>query len=208
MRNALSFLDANANPIGHAESRDAITDFLFIRDTPTKVDFAFVLGSPSISSIEPAIALFKDKKTEWIVISGHGPHLQTGNLTEAEVYKAYAISCGIPESQILIETASTNTRENFLLSHPLIEEKFGWKNITRVSISGKPFHMRRALLTAQTYWPAHLNFTMLPSNQPDDPPAESWWHSEAGRQFVFHELKAIGIYGLNGDLKVIPHAEY
>lgn len=182
--------------------RAALTEFLFIQDKPKSVDFAFVLGSPSLSSIEPAITLFKEKKTSWIVISGHGPQLQSESPCEAEIYKAYAISCGVPEAQILIETAATNTRENFLYSHGLIQDKFGWENIKCVSISGKPFHMRRALLTAHTYWPTHLEFIMLPSNQPDDPPAESWWRTETGRKFVLHELMAIGKYGLNGDLLI------
>ncbi|MBT8528637.1 YdcF family protein [Polynucleobacter paneuropaeus] len=185
------------------KTRDAITKFLFIKDSPTKVDFAFVLGSPTLSSIEPAIELYLCNKTTWIVVSGHGPVLQGNVLTEAELFKNYAISRGVPDSRILIETRSTNTRENFEFTYDLIESQFGWKNIGKVSISGKPFHMRRAFMTACTYWPSDLMLTMLPSDHPDDPPAKTWWQTEGGRRLVLRELEAVGEYTLSGDLSII-----
>ena len=181
-------------------SRDAITHFLFVKDSPVPVDFAFVLGSPTLSSIEPAIELYRENKTSWIMISGHGPLLQNGTPSEAEIYRNYAVSKGVPASQILIETRATNTKENFLFTRDVIESQFGWNNIRRVSISGKPFHMRRALMTARAHWPKHLELIMLPSNHPDDPPSETWWQTDSGRQFVMRELQAIGTYSLNGDI--------
>ena len=184
-------------------TQDAITKFLFIKDSPAEVDFAFVLGSPTLSSIEPAIELYLCNKTKWIVISGHGPVLQDNAPTEAELYKNYAISRGVPESRILIETRSTNTRENFEFTYDLIESQFRWKNIRKVSISGKPFHMRRAFVTACTYWPDDLTLIMLPSDHPDDPPANSWWQTEGGRRLVVRELEAVGKYALSGDLSII-----
>jgi len=185
------------------KTRDAITKFLFIQDSPAKVDFAFVLGSPTLSSIEPAIKLYLCNKTTWIVISGHGPVLQDNSLTEAELYKNYAMSRGVPESRILIEARSTNTRENFEFTYDLIESQFGWNCISKVSISGKPFHMRRAFMTACTYWPDDLTLIMLPSDDPNDPPAKTWWQTEGGRRLVLRELEAVGKYALSGDLSII-----
>lgn len=185
------------------KTRDAITKFLFIKDSAEKVDFAFVLGSPTLSSIEPAIELYLKNKTTWIVISGHGPVLQGNVLTEAQIYKDYAISRGVPESRILIETQSTNTRENFEFTYNLIESQFGWKNIHKVSISGKPFHMRRAFMTACTYWPENLTLIMLPSDHADDPPAQTWWQTEGGRRLVMRELEAVGKYVLSDDLSIV-----
>lgn len=185
------------------DSRDAITRFLYIADKPTEVDFAFVLGSPTISSMEPAIDLYKSGKTSWIVISGHGPHLQTGAPTEAEIYKNYAIDKGVPAAQILIETQATNTKENFLFVRDIVEAQFGWKNVSKISISGKPFHMRRAQMTANATWPKHIELVMLPSNHSDDSPSETWWQTESGYQYVMRELQAIGTYALTGDISII-----
>ena len=184
------------------DSRDAITRFLFVQDPPEKVDFAFVLGSPSISSVEPAIALYAAGLTSRLVVSGHGPNhnLEEPQLSEAEVYRDYAKAKGVRAEDILIETEATNTLENFRFSHPIINRHLNWNSVRAVSISGKPFHMRRALMTARAEWPPHVRLVMLPSSRPDDPPAETWWQSQEGRKFVLHELRAIGTYGLKGEL--------
>jgi uncharacterized SAM-binding protein YcdF (DUF218 family) len=184
------------------ETRTAITAFLFLKDLPAPVDFAFVLGSPTLSSAEPAIDLYLRGLTSKIVISGFGPKQEPDNhkQPEAAVYKAHAIECGIPEGDIIVEIKATNTKENFVFSHPIIERHFGWSHVRSVSISGKPFHMRRALMAARAHWPPHLKLLMLPSNAPDDAPAETWWRTEQGRNFVLSELRSIGAYALAGDI--------
>lgn len=183
-------------------SRQAITDFLFISDNPEPVDFAFVLGTPSLASIDPAISLYQQGFTKRIVISGLGPEktLDNRHVPEAEVLKNYAVNCGIPETDILLEIKATNTLENFSFSRSLIEQSFGWDNIASVAICGKPFHMRRALMTARAQWPGHLRLLMVPSNYPEDPNSETWWQTSAGKSFIFKELNAISIYAMKGDI--------
>jgi hypothetical protein len=180
------------------ETREAITRFLFLRDEPAPVDLCFVLGSPSISSMVPAADLFLSGLTPKILISGRGP--RRWRKAECDIYKAYAIQRGVPEQAILLERKARNTLENFILAKPIIEREVGWQNLNRVAIAAKPFHMRRALMTARMQWPAHLSYLMLPSNAPDDPPAETWWQSEHGRRFVLSELQAIGAYALKGHI--------
>lgn len=184
------------------KSRDAITEFLFIQDEPAPVDFAFVLGAPNLSNIEPAINLYRKGFTQAIVISGFGPQKtpDTTSPSEAEILKNYAIRSGIPADKILIEIESTNTLENFCFTRPLIETHFGWHKITQVAICGQPFHMRRALMTARRQWPSHVKLLMTPSNHPDDPNPMTWWQSNAGKAFVFRELNAISIYAMKGDI--------
>ncbi len=160
-----------------------------------------MLGSPTLSSVEPAIALYRRGLTSRIVISGLGPRTaEPPQRAEAEIYREHAVREGVREADISIETRATNTVENFRFTSDLVERSFGWGSIRSVSISGKPFHMRRALMTARAHWPKHLRLVMLPSNDPDDPPAETWWQTDAGRKFVLNELRSIGTYALNGDL--------
>lgn len=180
------------------ETREAITKFLFLKDDPSPVDLCFVLGSASISSVLPAVDLYLSGLTPKILISGHGPLPEQE--PECEIYKAYAVKYGVPESAILLERRATSTLENFTLSKAVIESSIGWQNVKRVALSAKPFHMRRALMTARMHWPAHINYLMQPSAHPEDPPAESWWQSEYGRRFVLSELRAIGVYGLEGHI--------
>jgi DUF218 domain len=188
------------------ETRQAITKFLFLKDEPAPVDLCFVLGSPSISSMVPATDLFLRGLTPKILISGRGPRLLANLITgrrprrwqkaECDIYKAYGIQRGIPEHAILLERKARNTLENFAFAKALIEREVGWQNLNRIAIAAKPFHMRRALMTARMQWPPHLRYLMLPSNAPEDAAAETWWQSEHGRRLVLLELRAVGDYAL------------
>jgi uncharacterized SAM-binding protein YcdF (DUF218 family) len=180
------------------ESRDAITRFLFVADPPEPVDLCFVLGCPTPTNMEPAIALHARGWAPVIMISGHGPSPQAE--PEAIRFRDYALARGVPEAAIMLETEAANTRENFTLSAPIIEREIGWERIRRIALVSKPYHARRALMTARRHWPAHLSFIMQPSQRPDDLPAETWWRTEGGRAHVLRELIAIGTYARNGDI--------
>lgn len=191
-----------------AEIRSAVARFLHLEDEPQPVDLSFVLGSPSPSTIDPAIDLFKAGLTKRIWISGKGPRPKrwrpfSKNRPEAEsrIYRHLAIKRGIPEEAIWIEDRSSNTLENFVFSAKLIETTFGWANIRVISLTAKPYHMRRALMTALKVWPKHLRYVMRPSYAADDPPLDGWWTSPAGRHFVMKELQSIGAYALKGDIE-------
>lgn len=180
------------------ESRDAITRFLFVEDAPEAVDLCFVLGCPTPTNMDPAIALHKRGFTPLIMAAGHGPAPQA--VPEAVQFREYAVKRGVPEDAIMVETSSTNTRENFTLSAPIIEKKIGWDRIRSVALVTKPFHTRRALMTARHHWPAHLRYIMQPTQEPTDFPAATWWQTDIGRAFVMRELVAIGTYAQQGDI--------
>jgi uncharacterized SAM-binding protein YcdF (DUF218 family) len=186
--NAPDFLDSQA----------AITKFLFINDPPAKVDLCFVLGCPTPTNMKPAIELYECGLAPFIMIAGHGPAPQP--VPESEIFRDYAIQRGVPADAMVLESASTNTRDNFAMSAPIIAERFGWENIATVALVTKPFHMRRAVMTARRQWPPHVRLLCRPSVEPDDCLADSWWRTEAGRGYVLNELRAIGAYALQGDL--------
>src|SRR5690606_10542185 len=120
-------------------------------------------------------------------------------LPEAVQFRDYAIARGVPEAAIMIETESTNTRENFVFSAAIIEQQIGWSNIHRVAVVSKPYHARRALMTARRHWPAHLHLVMQPSQQAEDILATNWWQTAGGHAYVMRELIAIGTYAQKGD---------
>lgn len=179
------------------QTRKAITDFLFIRDPPRAVDCALVLGSASVANMDPAIALYRADLTSRIVISGHGP---TGEEPEPEwrTLKAYGASQGVPDEAMLIEPDARNTLDNFRLSYGLLAREVGWDNIASMAIVSRPFHARRARMTARRFIPAEVDLVML---SPDDGvQAHDWWASVYGRYRVFEELRRIGEYALKDDL--------
>ncbi len=180
------------------ESRAAITQFLFVEDPPEPVDLCFVLGCPTPTNMDAAIALHARGLAPLIMISGHGPAPQP--VPEAVLFRDYAIARGVPEAAIMLETESTNTRENFAFSAAIIERQIGWADIRSVALVTKPYHARRAIMTARRYWPSHLRLVMRPSQQADDVPADTWWQTESGRAYVMRELIAIGTYAQKGDI--------
>lgn len=179
-------------------SRDAITRFLFVEDTAAPVDLCFVLGCPTPSNMDPAITLHAGGLAPLILISGHGPAPQP--VPESVLFRDYAMARGVPEAAMLLETEATNTKENFVFSAALIAGRLGWERIRRVALVAKPYHMRRAIMTARRHWPAHLALIAQPSREADDFLASNWWQTPVGREFVLRELRAIGTYGLQDDI--------
>jgi uncharacterized SAM-binding protein YcdF (DUF218 family) len=176
-------------------TRDAITEFLFLRDEPQSVDICLVLGSRYAETMDPAIDLWRRGLTPRILITGHGPN--ENQRKEADLFHAYALAQGVPPDVLMIEREARHTRDNFELAALLIED---WSSISRVAIVGKPYHMRRAKMTAERFWPAEIDYVMLPSNLPQDLKPDDWHTGEWGRARVLDEIRRIGEYGAQGDL--------
>lgn len=64
---------------------------------------------------------------------------------EAQVARRYALRQGVPESAILIESNSRNTRENLLEARKLMQQH----DLHRVIVVSDPLHMSRALRLAR-----------------------------------------------------------
>ena len=75
------------------DSRTAISNFLFEKSHPERVDLAFVLCSPTISSIYPAISLYKSGLTPKILISGAGTTRE--GTVEWRLYRDHALASGV-----------------------------------------------------------------------------------------------------------------
>jgi uncharacterized SAM-binding protein YcdF (DUF218 family) len=177
---------------------DAITNLIFARDAPTPVDWAMVLGCPSITNMDPALDLYRQGLTRNILITGHGP--TDAGEPEWRRYREYALARGVPASAMLIEPDARNTRDNFIFSERLLAQEAGWHSIAAMAIITKPIHARRALMTARQYFPAHVALTMLSPFDAESIQPATWWQSPHGRERVLGELRKIGEYGVKGHL--------
>lgn len=180
------------------ETREAITQLVFLSQRPKSVDIVLVLGCDLIASMDPAIDLYRKGLTKKIVISGRGPTHRRN--PEWQIYHQYALSQGIPNASILIESEARNTHENFVFSEVLISREIGWNNVTSIAIVTAPVHARRARMTAIRNFPAHVELTMLSPLDEKSIQADTWWNSRLGRQLVLEELRRIGEYGIKGHL--------
>ena len=122
------------------------------KDQKCKADAAIILGAATYNgTISPVyrervnhgITLYKEGYVEKLIVTGG---MGNDNYeSDARTAKQYAISQGIPESDILTEETSTITQEN-LENAKVIMEDNGY--VTAILVSD-PLHMRRSMLLAR-----------------------------------------------------------
>lgn len=123
-------------------------------DVPTntpKADAGVVLGAalwdgkPSPALIErlnAAVKLYKDKKVEYLIVSGG---LEREGVTEASVMKEYLVKNEVPQERILLEDKSTNTKQNLKNTKELLTGT----DLHSITIITHDYHMTRALQYAE-----------------------------------------------------------
>ncbi|MCE0723003.1 MULTISPECIES: YdcF family protein [Legionella] len=122
-------------------------------DEKKQADVILVLGAKAyrnnaynlclVARIKHAVDLYKAGYAPKLLFSG-GTDTEDG-ANEAQTMKQIALSLGVPAKDILLESASTSTYENFLFSKKIVQtNKF--KSIMLVT---EPFHAPRAILVAQ-----------------------------------------------------------
>jgi uncharacterized SAM-binding protein YcdF (DUF218 family) len=96
----------------------------------------------SVDRLMQAITLYKDGKIRKIFLSGGSGSILEKDVLESYLLKDYLLKLGIPDSAIIVEGHSKNTRENALFSKPLLDSlnKNG-----RYLLITSAFHMPRAL---------------------------------------------------------------
>jgi len=124
-------------------------------------DAAIVLsGDVDYLRIRHATGLVKAGQVKAILLTGQG----VGG-DSAEEMGRQAIASGVPADAIVLETASTTTRENLVFAAPLVKEH-GWRRIALVTSQS---HLARALATARKAMP---DVQWIPAPVPDAGPPE------------------------------------
>lgn len=100
------------------------------------------LGTESIRRVNAASALWQKYPKSIVVFSGRQPGTETERAAtrHGELSSEHAISLGLTESRIIIESTSSNTRE-----HPIEALKLSRvKQDSKIAIVTSDFHLRRA----------------------------------------------------------------
>lgn len=143
-------------PLSDAELRDAKAIYDFLSDTPRTehADFILAAGSHDLRVADQAAALFHASVAPLIVCSGGFGKMTAGTFRkpEAELFAERCMALGVPEAAVLIENCSTNTGENFTLSHRLLDER-GIVPKTGV-VTCKPYMSKRVWATGTRQWPS------------------------------------------------------
>lgn len=132
---------------------NAVSIWIFSNeDQKIKSDVAIILGASTYNGevspvykerINHGIDLYNEGYVDKLIVTGG---MGAGNdISDAESVKNYAVICGIPENDILVENESSITQENLENSKAIMDEN----DLKTAIIVSDPLHMRRAMLLAK-----------------------------------------------------------
>ena len=179
-----------------------ISNYIFIADTPAKVDAIFLPGSSHPAQPEYAAKLYNKKFAKWIIPSG-GVSAKTGYWPgvreKADIYTGnYKSDCefftdvlqknGVPSSAIIDENSSGHTRDNAFMSRKVVDKQ--GITVKTAMIICKAFHARRCLMLYQMAFP-DVQFIVCPVHC-FNITKENWFTTEQGIDRVLGELARCG----------------
>jgi uncharacterized SAM-binding protein YcdF (DUF218 family) len=174
-----------------------ITEYLFVSDQPQPADLIFVFGGKRLERAERGVELYLAGLAPWILFAA-GDKEGSGQ-AEAERFREYAISKGVPAEQILVQAASHNTLDHVQMSLPLVEHTIGWQNMRSVILVSAPHHMRRVKHVVAKHIPRTVTIHCCPDARTDIT-RDNWWHTEDGRELVYRELEKLRRYAVQGEI--------
>ncbi|MEG2813108.1 MAG: YdcF family protein [Oscillospiraceae bacterium] len=180
----------------------AISDFIFINDTPTTVDAIFIPGCEYPQGGELAAELYKKSLAKIIIPSGKYAISQPSfnsvkakqdlynkkYLTEAEFLTDVMIKNGVLESAIFQEPNAQNTYENSLFTKKIVTQNN--LNINSAIICCKPQHARRCFMYYQLAFPKTK--LLVCCYTASGLTVNNWYKNDVYIQYVLGEVRRIG----------------
>jgi len=178
-----------------------IGDYMMPAFPPQPSDLGFLFGTrhgvPEFC--EAAYALWHGGMFQRLVVSGGATGGQFH--TEAELIAERLVALGMPASNLILETAATNTGENVRFGRAAVAEQMDLASIRSVLVIGKVCSTRRYLMTLQRHWPG-LRMSVCPVNY-FGVPVERWHEHDEFRARVLGEFGKIPGYLKQGFLHEI-----
>ena len=141
------------------EPLQILWDYLGMHQAPAKADCIVGFGNFNTNIARRAAELYHQGYAPKVLFTGGLGRNTEGLLPEPEAvrFAKVAMACGVPESDILLEDRSRNTKENIDFTRQLLEER----NIPHGKILGvhQPFMERRITAAMGVYWP-ELDFSV------------------------------------------------
>ena len=157
-----------------------------------------VLGGPNPERVTTAVSLYRSGKAPHILFSGG---TKWGQRPEAEAItmRRQALELGVPDADISVEAESNHTKENVLASLLVLDRAVGLHHLHRLLVVSAPWHMRRCLLTLQTYMPHWIEYGWHPDDRPFGQ-AHNWWERPENEARVMQEARSLVAYVREGQL--------
>lgn len=187
-----------------------ISDFIFVSDTPCKVDAIFLPGGSHPEQPEYAAELYRKGYAKWLIPSGgvsvkrdKWPGVRSkANIYNGDYQSDYAfftdvfLKNSVPAEAIIGEDKSGHTRGNAFLSRKAVD-KSGVEVKTALIVC-KAFHARRCLMLYQMAFP-NVDIKVCPVHCYNIT-KDNWYKTEQGIDRVLGELAWCGNQFV-GDIK-------
>lgn len=160
-------------------------------DDLEKGDCIMVFGSRKALKyrLPKAFQLYREGRANKILFTG-GSIWEDTPYPEAVFLRNEAIKLGIPEEDILIESESTNTKENIIASLFVLDRYFELHKINRLLIVTSNYHMRRTYLTLKTYMPPWIKYSFCHAEN-SSTRKNNWFLTEKGMNRATEEARKI-----------------
>ena len=121
--------------------------------TTTPTDLGVGLGSHDLGVATRAAQLWHEGQVPRLLFTGANAPTTVERFPRGEAvhYREHAITLGVPEELILVETQATNTGENITHTRRLVATK--GIPIDSITLITRPYQQRRAYATCRKLWP-------------------------------------------------------
>ena len=173
----------------------AVSDFIFVKDSPEKADIIFVPGSSFEGHVRLAGQLYLEGYAPKILPSGFHPKgssAVTGDPafpSEWAWMRSLLLEMQVPDADILREDRATFTWENAVFSKQVLLSE-GIPLPGTALLTCKAHHARRALYYYQSVFP-DTRFLVCTSDVPGIS-ADDWHLTVSGRNAVMGEVQRLG----------------
>jgi len=178
----------------HLKLFQDITTYLSQEQPTDHADLIFVMTSKSLSRMEKAVDLYRQKVASLILISGGHPFYQPDADTESVVYQKWAHQQGIPQSAMIIDPDSVSVADYARRGLNLLDSQK--INFTRVIFVIAWYAQKRAYLMLFKYLTdAQQIFHVAPSIDPDsDISPQRWYQNDFGLKIIINEFLKMRIH--------------
>ncbi len=129
-------------------------DYNVMHHEPRAVDVGIGLGSHDIGVATYTAELYRRGLFSSIVFTGANAPTTVAAFPRGEAvhYREHAVALGVPESDVLVETAAADTGENIDFTRALLAES--GCAVRSVMLICRPYQQRRSYATCRKRWPA------------------------------------------------------
>jgi uncharacterized SAM-binding protein YcdF (DUF218 family) len=144
---------------------DQVSELLFVREDPVRGDIAIVFGAANELDLfrrtRQGVRLYQHGYVPRLLVTGGG----TLAMVRPDALRMVDLArhLGVPETDLLAETCSTNTFANAYESLELLRGRGLLDDLKTILLVSEEWHMRRVLLTVQKTFPHGLRFVCCPT---------------------------------------------